>query len=87
MTIKNSVKPSASDSIKYDRRKKESRRYKIAKVCLMAAILFLTVSSFLYYLTPNTFGAYSIVVSVGVGGLITVVGTYMHHESRRKSLM
>lgn len=64
--------------------KKASRRYLIARVCLVASLVFMAGSGILFYLVPEHFAGFSVVVTVGVGGLLGIVNLYMHHESKTK---
>ena len=66
------------------KQKRQSRRFFIARVCLYSAICFIIASGYLFVKNPDTFGGFSVVISVGVGGLLGIVNIYMHHESKNK---
>ena len=75
------------DEISYTeqvKRKRSSRRYQIAMISLWVGIFLCMLSSGLYIAIPDHFGAFSIVVTVGIGGLFGITSLFMHHESKNK---
>ncbi len=66
------------------KRKRASRRYQIAMISLWTGIFLCVMASGLYVAIPDHFGSYSIVVTVGIGGLFGITSLFMHHESKNK---